>query len=104
VSAENDAPVNNEADEQWEMNIDGRQAFLAYERAGDHIIYLHTEVPPEMEGHGVASTLAKAALDDARARGQKVVPLCPFVSNYIRRHPEYEELVDRSHARLRNGG
>jgi predicted GNAT family acetyltransferase len=99
VSSETNSPVNNESAEQWELTVDGHQAFIAYERTGDRIVYLHTEVPPELEGRGVASTLAKAALDDARARHQTIVPLCPFVSSYIKRHPEYEELIDRSHQR-----
>jgi hypothetical protein len=97
VATESNAAVNNEAVEEWQVSIDGHQAFLAYERKGDRIVYLHTEVPPELEGHGVASTLAKAALDEARARHQTVVPLCPFVSSYIKRHPEYQDLVDHAH-------
>lgn len=92
-------PVNDETAKEWQLALNDLQAVIAYERSGDRIIFLHTEVPPELEGHGVASTLAKAALEDARARRQKVVPLCPFVSAYIKRHPEYADLVDRSYRR-----
>ncbi len=58
------------------------------------IILTHTEVPEEMEGHGVGSTLVRHALDDARERGLVVQPQCPFVRSYIERHDEYADLVD----------
>lgn len=59
------------------------------------ITFLHTEVMPAAEGRGVGGRLARTALDDARARGLRVRPLCPFISAYIRRHPEYRDLVVR---------
>ena len=58
------------------------------------IVFTHTEVPPALEGHGVASALARFALDDARRRGLRVRPFCPFVAAFIRRHHEYADLVD----------
>jgi uncharacterized protein len=58
------------------------------------VVLVHTEVDSAYEGHGVGSVLAKAALDDIRRRGKRVTPLCPFVSTYIARHPEYADLVD----------
>ena len=54
---------------------------------------MHTDVAPKWEGKGVGSTLVQGALDDVRARGLKVQPICPFVAAYIRRHPEYQDLV-----------
>jgi uncharacterized protein len=57
------------------------------------IVLVHTEVAPSAEGAGVGSLLIKHALDDIRARGLHVVPLCPFVAAYIRRHPDYADLV-----------
>jgi predicted GNAT family acetyltransferase len=85
--------VNNEAAEQFEMHVDGLLSLLAYKRSGDCIIFTHTEVPAALEGRGIASVLARTALDDARARQLLVVPLCPFVRAYIERHPEYRALV-----------
>lgn len=64
-----------------------------YRLTRDVITFLHTEVLPAAEGRGVGSQLARTALDDARARGLRVRPLCPFISAYIRRHPEYQDLV-----------
>ena len=57
---------------------------------------IHTEVPPAFSGQGHASTLARSALDDARARGLKVRPLCPFIRGWIKRHDDYADLVVRT--------
>lgn len=93
---------NNEDEQQYEVKIGGHTAMLVYEREGDNITFLHTEVPPALEGHGIASKLAHAALEDARAQELSVVPLCPFVASYIRRHPEYLSLLtEAEQARLR---
>ena len=68
--------------------------FLVY-RLGDGVITLvHTEVRDEYAGQGHAATLARGALDDARSRGLRVVPSCPYVASYIEKHPDYADLVD----------
>jgi predicted GNAT family acetyltransferase len=85
---------DNTDQRRWQVEIDGRLALIKYQERDGQIMYLHTEVPPDLEGRGIASAMARAALDDARARGLRVVPLCPFVASYIRRHPEYQDLVD----------
>jgi len=95
---------DNEAEGRYEAEVDGRLAVIKYERAGDRITLIHTEVPKALEGHGIAGKLAKYALEDARARGLTVVPLCPYVQSYLRRHQEYLPLVDAKHReRLRRG-
>lgn len=66
-----------------------------YRLTPDVITFLHTEVLRAAEGRGVGSHLARTALDDARTRGLRVRPLCPFIAAYIRRHPEYRDLVVR---------
>ena len=63
-------------------------------RDDGRIVLTHTEVDEACEGRGLGSALVRAALEDARERGLRVVPRCPFVDAYIRRHPEFEELVD----------
>jgi predicted GNAT family acetyltransferase len=65
------------------------------------VAFLHTEVDPTVQRRGLGSALVAGALDDARARGLAVVPLCPFVDAYIRRHPEYADLVVDDPARRR---
>ncbi|MCB0634442.1 MAG: GNAT family N-acetyltransferase [Saprospiraceae bacterium] len=84
---------NNEAKGQFEANAKGFQAVTEYRRVKDRIIFTHTEVPVELEGNGIASLLAKTALEFAKAQGLTVMPLCPFVAGYIHRHPEYKPLV-----------
>jgi predicted GNAT family acetyltransferase len=55
-------------------------------------VFVHTEVEDKFEGHGVGGALARGALDDVRARGFKVTPLCPFIAGWMKKHPEYEDL------------
>ncbi len=86
--------TNNAEQRRWQVEVDGRLALIKYQERDGRVVYLHTEVPPELEGRGIAGAMARAALDDARARGLRVVPLCPFVASYIRRHPAYADLVD----------
>jgi uncharacterized protein len=68
--------------------------FLTYHERPGRMTLIHTEVDAEFEGEGVGSRLVSGALDDIRRRGLTVVPICPFVSAYIRRHPEYADLVE----------
>jgi predicted GNAT family acetyltransferase len=67
--------------------------FIDYRLRGEMIHLVHTEVLPAFNGQGHASTLARAALDDARARGLRVHPDCPYVAAYVAKHPEYADLV-----------
>jgi uncharacterized protein len=84
---------NNEERRRFEAEVEGRLAMIGYERQGDTITYTHTFVPPELEGRGIAGRMAQVALGYARASGLRVVPQCPFVASYIKRHPEYQDLV-----------
>lgn len=85
---------DNAAESRFEVETEGGTAFAAYERSGDEWVFTHTIVPPEAEGHGVASTLIKAALEAVDKAGGRVVPQCRFVRAYIERHPEWRRLVD----------
>jgi uncharacterized protein len=85
---------------RYELRLDGRPIGLAaYHRRDSRIAFTHTEVDESCEGRGFGSRLAEAALDDAREKALDVVPLCPFIAHYIKRHPEYEELVASSYRR-----
>jgi predicted GNAT family acetyltransferase len=66
-----------------------------YRTAPGVVVLVHTEVEPSAEGQGVGSRLVSGALDDIRARGLRVAPVCPFVAAYLRRHPEQRDLVVR---------
>ena len=87
---------NNKAAGQFEIEIDGKLAVTQYRMKPGRMVVMHTEVPPELEGQGLGNTLARTALDYARSEGLRVVPRCPFVSAFIRRHKEYQDLVDES--------
>lgn len=80
--------------EYYEITVDGTRAGLAaYELDGGVITFTHTEVDDAYEGQGLGGTLARFALDDARSRGLRVRPLCPFIRGWIKRHPDYQDLV-----------
>ena len=79
---------------RYEVLVDDRLAgFAQYRVAPGRLIFTHTEVDPAFEGRGLGSRLAKAALEDTRARGLRATIKCPFIGDYIRRHPEYADLV-----------
>jgi predicted GNAT family acetyltransferase len=92
------APVtHNESAQQFEVTLGGATAVIVYRRQPGTIIFVHTEVPPAMEGQGIAAKLAAAGLEFARAQGLKVVPLCPYVIRYLAKHQEYIDLVHEHH-------
>jgi len=84
---------DNEQQHRFELAVDGHTAFSQYKLAAGTITFLHTEVPKELEGCGIGSKLARGALELVRARGLKVVAKCPFIAAYIKKHPEYQDLV-----------
>jgi uncharacterized protein len=92
-------PILHNADKhRFETNLDGSGiAFLEYRLHESQILFTHTEVPSASEGHGIASRLAKVALDYARDNQLEIVPLCEFVIAYIQNHPEYLPLVSPKH-------
>ncbi|MCW2585224.1 MAG: GCN5-related N-acetyltransferase [Frankiales bacterium] len=81
-------------EQDYAITVDDRHAGRAlFQLRDDAVVLTHTEVDPAFEGQGVGSALAKGALDDVRAQGKRVVPLCPFIARYIENHPEYADLV-----------
>lgn len=85
---------NNEEQSQYETTVDGHVAYTAYDlEEPSRIVFTHTVVPDELAGRGVAAAIVKFALDDVRDRKLTVVPQCPYVAGYIKKHPEYEDLL-----------
>jgi predicted GNAT family acetyltransferase len=84
---------DNPALNRFELDVDGHTAVSYYRLSPGVITFMHTEVPHELEGHGVGSRLVRGALEAARARGLKVVAKCPFVAAYMAKHPEFNDLV-----------
>jgi predicted GNAT family acetyltransferase len=77
---------------RFEFDAEGHVAFANYQREAGVLTILHTEVPKELNGKGIGSALVRGLLDQARAQGLKVMPLCPFVAAYMDKHPEYADL------------
>lgn len=74
----------------------GEVAFIDYRRGGEggHVLtLLHTEVPVARRGAGIGARLATATLELVRARGDRVLPRCPFLVSFIERHPQYADLI-----------
>jgi uncharacterized protein len=88
------AVAENPAEQRYEVRADGELAgFAQYRARGDQIAFTHTEVDDRFAGQGLAGKLIAFALGDARDRDLAVLPFCPFVRSYIRRHAEYVDLV-----------
>ena len=85
--------TDNKQQSRYELPVEGGTAILQYMERDGALHLTHTEVPPELEGQGIGGRIVKHALDEAKSRGVKVAPLCPFVRTYIERHPEYKGLV-----------
>jgi len=86
--------VNNTAFNRFELEKNGELAVLEYSIPKEDVLLLsHTEVPESMSGQGVGSALAKQSLEMIKSAGWKMIPVCPFIISYIKRHPEYQELV-----------
>lgn len=87
------AVIHNEEANRFELLVDGLRSLLTYRRFRDRIVFDHTEVPKPLEGKGLAAKLARFSLDFARANHLRVVPLCPYVASFVRKHTEYQDLV-----------
>jgi predicted GNAT family acetyltransferase len=85
--------TNNERTHRFEVESGDQTAFLSYRHVGGSLTLDHTEVPPDLEGRGIASQLARTALDYAREQGLQVVPICPYISKYLKKHSEYLDLL-----------
>ncbi|MEX1169405.1 MAG: GNAT family N-acetyltransferase [Chloroflexota bacterium] len=83
--------------QRYEARIDELVVgFTRYRLTGDRILFHHTEVDPAFEGRGIGGRLAAGALDDALARGLRVIVGCPFIGAYLKRHPERAMRVSMS--------
>jgi predicted GNAT family acetyltransferase len=83
----------NEAQNRFSVNVDGHLCVVDYQLQDATLTILHTVVPQEVGGRGIASALTQYVLDTARARQWRVVPQCSYAAAYIARHPAYQDLV-----------
>lgn len=83
----------NEPASRFECEVAGRVCHLDY-RLSDHEIFLmHTEVPPDLVSQGIGSTIVRFAVEYAREKGLIIHPYCSFVIGWLKRHPEFDDLV-----------
>lgn len=88
---------------RYEASIDGKLAgYCEYNVLSNAIMFTHTEVLPDYEGKGVGSAIARHVLDKARTQGQPVIPVCQFIAGWIRKHPDYVDIVQPASRRAFN--
>jgi len=95
-SSATEAPVltDNLEASRYEMHVHGELAgFVDYRLRGEVISLVHTEIEPPFRSAHLATHLARFSLDDARKRGLAVLPSCPYISSWIKKHPDYTDLV-----------
>ena len=85
--------IDNIEKKQFEFHVGGEVPRIEYIRAKEKIYLTHTEVPKGLEGQGIGTELIRQALEDIKAKGLTLVPLCPFVALFIKRNPDYKTLV-----------
>ena len=84
---------HNPASKRFEAIVDGMLCRTDYRMHGDTMMLVHTEVPSQLEGRGIASALVKASFAHAAANGMDVLPVCSYVRSWVQRHPEVEPLL-----------
>ena len=89
-----DITITHRPDAQrFDTTINGQTGYISYQERDNTLIYDHTIVPQSLGGRGVGSALVGHALDFAHEHNKKVIPQCSFVSAYIKKHPEYQDLL-----------
>lgn len=85
----------NDDKSRYEISVDGEVAgFAQYADHGGQRVFYHTEVAPKFGGQGLSTVLVTEALADARAGGKRVVPVCPLVASFLRKHPDQADIAD----------
>ena len=84
---------NHPSEHRFEIRVGEEVAFLRYRLSGKTLNLIHTEVPDSLRGRGLGDRLVLTALEHARREGLAIIPTCPFVKAYLRKHPEYASLV-----------
>lgn len=85
--------INNEKEHQFEAKVENEIAYIYYSVKEDILQILSTQVPKNLEGKGIAAALTKFALEYARANNLLVQPICSYTVAYMKKHPEYNDLL-----------
>ncbi len=89
--------INNTQHQQYQAELNGEKAYIEYRWYKGDLAFMHTSVPEQFEGLGIASAMARFALNDARKQGVKIMLYCPFMAGFVKKHPEYQDLVDKKY-------
>ncbi len=86
----------DEEQQRYVLEIDRQPlGYAQYQEAGEHRIFTHTEIDDSLSGQGMGSRLIRAALDDTRQQGKRIVPECEFVAAYVQKHDDWNDLIDQ---------
>jgi len=85
--------INNQAIHNFELFVDGVRAFIDYKQKGDKVYLIHTEVPPALQGKGIAAAIVEKTFRYMEAHQLKLVPLCVYVKHFLTIHPEWNRLL-----------
>lgn len=89
-----DTEIRDNAElKRYELPVGDQVAVVTYNLSEPNLMITETLVPEALEGQGIASRLAKHVLADAKERGLLILPVCPFFSSYLQKHPEHAEVV-----------
>ncbi|MFG2971153.1 MULTISPECIES: GNAT family N-acetyltransferase [unclassified Streptomyces] len=84
-----------DAGRRYDILVDGQRAGLtAYRDRGAQRVFFHTEIDEAFAGQGLGAQLVQQALDDVRASGMRIVPVCPYVAKFLKRHDEFADITD----------
>jgi uncharacterized protein len=93
IDTDNLEVIHNPGESRFEVRLGDQIGRTEYFMRDGVYIFVHTEIPPEFGGRGIADKIAKFALDYVQAEGGKVIARCPFMSKYIQRHKDYQPLL-----------
>lgn len=84
-----------DAHHRYDILVDGQRAGLtAYRDLGAQRVFFHTEIDEAFAGQGLGAELVQQALADVRASGMRIVPVCPYVAKFLKRHDEFADVTD----------
>ncbi len=92
-----DTKVRHDEDQQrYVLEVNGQAlGFAQYQEEGDRQVFTHTEIDESLAGQGMGSTLVRESLNDARQRGKRIVPVCEFIAAYVKKHPDWNDIVEQ---------
>jgi len=88
--------IKNDHLNHFEIHIGEYQAFISYKEVSNKITLIHTESPAQLAGQGVANAVIEKTLQYLKEHHFTLIPLCPLVYAYIKKHPEWKEIIDPS--------